>query len=384
MADLSADLVRDLAVQRPGAPVLSLYARTDPRDPANMAADPGWLIGVRNGLREVSRAAEERAARDDRLALRGLHERAERDLTALDPAARGRGQAWFLTADGSLDLRLTLQVPPASTLVRWDDLPFVSPLVDVADRGRAAGLVLVSTEAVRLLHWQDGMVTEPHESLYEIDPGRWRDYDAYAGHPSPAPGGLHVGEFDQRLEEWRHQFLRATARSLAARLEKRGWDQFVLAGEPPVTAAFREELPASLTSRVIAVVEANLLREETALIADRLGPVLAEARLQAGRDLLKQAVGQALAGGAAALGWPEVMDSLVQQRVRHLLLDPAADVDPAQLDPVTREALGSPPRPMVAERAVEQAVTSGAEVTTLPPDTPELAHAGGAAALLRY
>jgi hypothetical protein len=39
---------------------------------------------------------------------------------------------------------------------------------------------------------------------------------------------------------------------------------------------------------------------------------------------------------------------------------------------------------MLAERAVEQAVTSGAEVTTLPPGTPELAHAGGAAALLRY
>ena len=39
---------------------------------------------------------------------------------------------------------------------------------------------------------------------------------------------------------------------------------------------------------------------------------------------------------------------------------------------------------MLLERAVEQAVTSGAEVTTLPADTPELERAEGAAALLRY
>jgi hypothetical protein len=39
---------------------------------------------------------------------------------------------------------------------------------------------------------------------------------------------------------------------------------------------------------------------------------------------------------------------------------------------------------MLVERAVEQAVISGAEVTVLPADTPELVRAGGAAAILRY
>jgi hypothetical protein len=39
---------------------------------------------------------------------------------------------------------------------------------------------------------------------------------------------------------------------------------------------------------------------------------------------------------------------------------------------------------MLVERAVEQAVISGAEVTVLPADTPELVRAGGAAATLRY
>jgi len=52
----SADLIRDLALRRPGAPVLSVYVRTDPRDPANTAAVPGWLMELRNCLREVSGA----------------------------------------------------------------------------------------------------------------------------------------------------------------------------------------------------------------------------------------------------------------------------------------------------------------------------------------
>ena len=155
---LSMDLIRDLAVRRPGTPVLSVYVRTDPRDPANTATPPGWLVELRNGLREVSRTVEEADARGQRLALRDLRERVERELVALRPAERGRGLAWFVTADGALDQRFTLQLPPHGTLVRWDDYPFVSPLADVADQGRPTGLVLVSAEAIRLLHWQDGRV----------------------------------------------------------------------------------------------------------------------------------------------------------------------------------------------------------------------------------
>lgn len=134
----SMDLIRDLAVRRPGTPVLSVYVRTDPRDPANTATPPGWLVELRNGLREVTRTAEEADARGQRLALRDLRERVEREIVALRPAERGRGLAWFVTADAALDQRFTLQLPPHGTLVRWDDYPFVSPLADVADQGRPA------------------------------------------------------------------------------------------------------------------------------------------------------------------------------------------------------------------------------------------------------
>jgi hypothetical protein len=133
---LSMNQIRDLALRRPGTPVLSLYLRTDPRDPANTAAVPRWLIELRNSLREVSREVDMRESRGRRMAIRELRERVERDVLALEPAQRGRGLAWFRTADGSLDHRFTLQLPPLRTLVRWDDRPYVSPLAEVAERGR--------------------------------------------------------------------------------------------------------------------------------------------------------------------------------------------------------------------------------------------------------
>ncbi|MGH3402861.1 MAG: VLRF1 family aeRF1-type release factor [Streptosporangiaceae bacterium] len=345
---------------------------------------PGWLVELRNGLRELSREAEDELSRDRRLALREIRERVEHDMLVLEPAGRGRGQAWFLAADGALDQRLALHLPPARTLVRWDDRPFVSPLVDVADRGRPAGLVLLSAEAVRLLHWHDGMITEPMRSLYEIELGEWRDYDAYVGHPGPSPGGMHVAEFDQRQAEWRQRFLRATAQSVARQVTELGWDRVLLAGEQPLIRVFGEQLPDPLGRRVIATVEANLLREQLAVTADRLGAALEEARLQQGQRLVEEALDSAYAGGTAATGWPEVMDSLVRHRVSHLLIDPEANPDPDQLDPMTRDALAWPSRPVLAEHAIKLALASGAEITTLPAETPQLVRVGGAAALLRY
>ena len=137
-ATLSMDQIRDLALRRPGTPVLSVYVRTDPRDPANTATVPGWLVELRNSLREVSREVDMRESRERRMAIRELREQVERDMLALKPAERGRGLAWFRTADGSLDHRFTLQLPPLATLARWDDRPYVSPLAEVARRGRPA------------------------------------------------------------------------------------------------------------------------------------------------------------------------------------------------------------------------------------------------------
>ena len=84
------------------------------------------------------------------------------------------------------------------------------------------------------------------------------------------------------------------------------------------------------------------------------------------------------------ISWPEVADSLVRHRASHLIVGVNAVLDPAVLSPGAQAALYWPSPQMLVERAVEQAVISGAEVTVLPADTPELVRAGGACAILRY
>ena len=64
-----------------------------------------------------------------------------------------------------------------------------------------------------------------------------------------------------------------------------------------------------MSRQVIAVVETNLLWEELAAVADRLRDDLDKARFGELRVLVDRAIGSTLAGGAAAIGWPEVMDS---------------------------------------------------------------------------
>jgi hypothetical protein len=378
----TAGVVRDLALLQPGPPVLSLHLRTDPRDEANNAATPGWLVGMRNGLRAIARRLDESGPREHRLALRDLRRRLEMAVLDLGPAERGRGLSWFVTPDGVLDRRLTLHLPPRGHIVMWDPRPFVAPLVDVTDRGRPAGLVLVSGEAVRLLHWEAGRVDEPGRSLYHLELGEgWRHPVGYAvRYPR-----RRSETYDARVAVWREKFLHDAAIATAARLAELGWDRLVLAGEPTPSSQFAARLPLDLRDRLVARVEANLLWEDKPAIAERFEAPLEEAWRRETLHVAEKAIAAARAGGPGAVGWVEVLDALLQDRVRYLVF--AADVapDPASLPPAITDALGRPSAALLVERAIEQAIASGADVAAVPgTDSGQLSAVGGVAAALRF
>ena len=97
---LTHQVIRELATAEPKRLVISVHARTDPRDPANTGSSPAWLIELRNGLRAISDRLESGDDRDNRLAFRSLRERIEQGLIELTPAERARSVTWFLDADG--------------------------------------------------------------------------------------------------------------------------------------------------------------------------------------------------------------------------------------------------------------------------------------------
>ncbi len=383
--DLAA--VRELAQVPAGAPVLSVHLRTDPRDPANTNHVPEWLVALRNGLRDVSRRVEDDGSRDDRLAIRDLRDRVEDEILALAPWERGRGLAWFVSPDGEVDRRLSLQLAPRRHVVEWDTRPFVSPLVDVADRGRATGLVLVSGDAIRLLHWEAGQVHEPDRSLYELELADWREF---SGHGTGSPVGTHSSganrtAYEQRVDAWRDHFLRDAAAAVGRRLRELEWDRVVLVSEDQVARRFAAELPDDVSGRIVAEAVANLLWEEPAAVGDRLEETLESVWREEAVATASRAADAALRGGRGAVGWDEVLGALLERRVSHLVVDPAAVPGRGQIGPAIHEALGRPAPGLVAERAVELAVASDARVTSLPGRAlPTLLTEGGAIAELRW
>jgi hypothetical protein len=382
---LTHDVLQDLATAEPSRLVISVYARTDPRDPANTSTTPAWLIELRNGLGAIADRLERGDDRANRLTFRTLRGRIEQDFLDLPPAARARSVAWILDADGDADAaRFSLQLPLRRNRVVADTKPFVSPLVDIADRGAPIGVILVGSDIVRLVQIEQGEPTEPEDSTFELARGDWRPFGGSAG-GSPARGVLttsHEEHYRARLEAQRDQLFETAASETAKRLEALGWQRVVLAMEKQVATRFLEALPTTITQRVIATADFNLVGEEPSAVADAVEPLIDDSWARQTTELIEHAYDRARAGGAATIEAQETLAALAEGRVHHLVLDPDHDFSDA-LETIPPSISGRPE--LLGERAVETAIATSASVSAFAIEqSPTLGTAGGMAALLRY
>jgi Bacterial archaeo-eukaryotic release factor family 10 len=380
---LTREALRQLATAVPRRLVISVYALTDPRDPANTSSTPAWLINLRNGLGTISERLEAGDDRDDRLSFRALRKRIEEELVDLDPAERGRSVAWILDADG-ISERFGLQLPLRRDAVVANTKPFVSPLVDIADRGAPTGVILVGGDLVRLVQIEQAEATEPENASYELSLGDWRPFGGSAG-GSPARGlqtVSHQERYRARVEAQRHQLFETAATQTAKRLDSLGWERIVLVSEGQVATRFREALPPEVSDRVIAEADRNLVADEPTAIADAIEPLIEDAWLKRTTALIELVHERARAGGPATIGAQETLGALAEGRVDHLILDPDLDFSSAAgMIPPSIEG----PSDMLGERAVEAAIGTSARVTALATVASEtLRGAGGIVALLRY
>jgi hypothetical protein len=370
----------------PGArrPTLSLYLRTDPRLPGNEAATPGWLIEARNGLRAAGERLEAGDDRTARLAFRDLREQIDAELAGLDPNDRGRSLVWFLDLEGTLDVRHVLQVTVRDDLVALADGAVIAPLIEVLDHSRPVGVVLVSGERVRLVHWAHGRIDEAGEEVFDLDTDDWRPYyGPAAGRPAGGrTGATHAEHVEARTEEHRDRFFAAAGRATAQRLEQLGWDRVVVAAEGPVAARFRHALPDAVAQRVVADLALNAVDAHESEIAQRLEPLIDELHR---RDAVAAVEQLGAEGPRAAVGPAAVLAALAQRQVEHLVLDPYHRPSPAPLPDIAETVLGDGGAEALPERAVEAAIATDARVTVLEADaSPALQAADGMLAGLRW
>ena len=331
----------------------------------------------------ISERLESGDDRESRLAFRDLRQRIEHGLLELTPAERARSVAWVLDADGYSE-RFSLQLPLRRDRIVADTKPFVSPLVDIADRGAPTGVILVGGDLVRVVQIEQAEATEPENSSFELTLGDWRPFGGSAG--GSAERGLlvtsHEERYRARVEAQRDRLFATAAMETAMRLEALGWERIVLVAEGQVASRFRDVLPLNMRERMIAEADVNLVGEEPAVIADAIEPLIENAWLRRSQGLAELAEERARSGGAATLGAQETLGALAEGRVDHLLIDPDHDFSSAA--GMIPPSIGGP-TDMLGERAVEAAIGTAAQVTALATDASQtLRDAGGMAALLRY
>ena len=380
---LTRDVLRELATTDPRRLLISVHACTDPRDPANIGMSQAWLIELRNGLAAIAERLEAGGDRDSRLSFRALRKRIEQELGDLSPIGRARSVSWIVDPDGFSE-RFSLQIPLRGTRVVADARPFVSPLVDIADRGAPTGVIVVGGELVRLVQIEQAEASEPENSTYELSLGDWRPFGGTAG-GSPARGAVttsHREQYRARVEAQRDKLFETAVTETARRLDALGWERIVLVCERQVGSRFRDVLPAEISERIVAEADLNLVGEEPAAVADAVEQLIEDAWMRRAVALAELARQRVAAGGPATIGAQETLGALAEGRVAHLVLDPDHDFSAAS--GMLPRSIPGPPE-LLGERAVEAAIATSAQVTVLPAgSSATLQDSGGMAALLRY
>jgi hypothetical protein len=355
-------------------------------------ATAGYRV-VRDALAHLDSAAHDAPDGEMVTAYQGRREEISglvEDL--LDPTQTGRGRILVLPLTGAPH-RITVweSVPDRVTLGRD---AHVAPLLGLREDGRPVGLVAVSATGLLVAERSAGatrmvrstpITSGDHEASRTVGPpGRSGDL-----HSAPAA-------VDRRHEGHLVAALTAHADELVELAITGHWWAVAISGEPALMAPLRERF----TRAGLTVVDGSATPGD-AWSADDI-----ERALHTDLDLAARATRQDLAAhaldaartraGKAALGVDDVLAALVEGRVHHLVVVPAAlPSDYAQMPDGRLAAAGEVPAGALdgpirsasglCDRMVAEAVLHDGEVTALGSDeSPDLVAAGGVVAILRW
>ncbi|MBN8866623.1 MAG: hypothetical protein J0H98_03620 [Solirubrobacterales bacterium] len=377
--------LKELIAHESEGPVLSVFCRTDPRDPANSSETPAWSIALKNGLSAI--CASQNGDHDQSQAVKKLCSEAERRIAKVSASERGRSVALFLGGGGKLDSFTTFQIPVRNDYVTVDSGPVVWPMLDVIDRGQRTGLVLLSQDRIRLLEWSDGTTRDLEESTFDLELGDWHQYRGPARPQGTVGGGgvSNVSAYGDRVEAWRSRFLKEAAKAIAESANDLGFDRLVAAAEGELGAGFNEALPAEMRSRLATTVHLNLIDLSAAEAGAALDPHLRQAWRDSVAGTGATALARSQAGDRAVSGPDEVLLALGEGRVEHLICDPYLATEEDGLSEGSRQAIRDAGEASVQEAMVELALRTDARVSSASvEEVPALGEADGALALLRY
>ena len=379
--DLDDDLLLELVRTRDPLGVLSIYV--DAHSPRAGA------IEVKNRLADLER----RLASNGSVELADAVPRLIRRITPalerlVDPGASGRGRALFATLGRSEVTTFSTQLRLPNRVV-LDSTPFIHPLLELLERGRPAGVALVSAHATDLLDWRLGQ----SQRVARVTAEATAVPDRRPRTGAVAENGLRARQItplrDRKHDAARARLLTTVAVEIDRLAQERGWERILVSGSERLTTPLVAELPDRLQD--VTIRDPRQLDEFdsaklTAVVGDRLSDDQDTRNLRTGHQMRDAALG----AGRGALGLSEVAAALNEARAGHVVYDPdvrytgavAAD---GSLFGCSEGASTTVAEPRLTERLVERALDTGARLTPVEGVASNvLRDAGGIAALLRW
>jgi peptide chain release factor subunit 1 len=138
------------------SPVLSVYLDIDQSKAVNLKRR------FEASLQDMLRSLEERLDEPIRSSFSADARRVRQHVSTLEPRAKG----WICFADDSEDFFWTREIKvPARALARWQETPYVAPMLEVLDEYERYGVVLADKEQARLFTVFIGEIAEHYDAF---------------------------------------------------------------------------------------------------------------------------------------------------------------------------------------------------------------------------
>lgn len=286
---------------RPGSFTLSVYLDMDQSNPANL--NRMFEVSLSNALREIEETLEDRDLGDfekDAARIRKFVEKYR-------PQAKGL----IMFCDSSEDFFRTYELQvPVKTEVRWEERPYLRPLLEMIDEHERFGVILADRSQARLFSIFLGEIEEYQESLAEADVTRFK---------SPGRDHLRSHMQHQRRAETRALWhFKQVAELMEGVAERHAFDRLVLAGPVEATNEVYRQLSKPMRDKVVGTValaidasKEQVLSETAKLMktAERTGEV----------EIVEQLIAAAEKRAQATIGLEETLAAVQAGRARQLI-----------------------------------------------------------------
>jgi len=343
-------------------PVLTLYLNTD--------------------LAHQSKDAVKLAARQQ---LKDYSKQAQGEIAAIEKYLdfeydwQAPGLAVFASGD---ELWQTIALPlPVTPQAYYMEKPYVRVLSDVKDRLSPYVVALLDSESLRLFEVTAGVIhTGSETSGEEIKRHK--------------QGGRSAARYQRREDNLALHNLKQAAQMIQDYCQDKNCGRLILAGNPEAMAQIKELLPKHLLTQMIGEFAADMEATPKEILTRSLG-IVAEADEAQERKIVSDAITAAAKGGTGVVGLADTLYALHRAQVWTLLIEEnyhAPGYVCGNCGFVAAEKADKCPfcdqeaiveTPDVANRAIEKALQTGADVNIVRQND-ELSRAGGIAATLRY